>query len=196
MDTNKISSFSSNLFRFYAKCFAFPYDEMFYELHHLYRTLEQNIYDEEEYIYLQQILEIINNFQGIEFKEMREEYVLLFTNVVEADPLCPFYATDFLSRYGKHINTDLLSELFFEAGLPFDENESVDSIINLVEYFSILIDSFLNEEVSEEEIISFYNEYLINWLPQFCDTLLNASSFNFYKEIADGLKGYLFWLNG
>ncbi|MFC2088972.1 hypothetical protein ACFLSX_05160, partial [Calditrichota bacterium] len=123
MDTNKLSIFSSNLFHFYAKCFAFSYDEMVYELQHTYRTLEQNIDDENEYIYLQQTLNIINNFQGLEFKELREEYARLFSNLIENEPLCPFYATDFLAKYAHHVNTDPLPELYMEVGLPYDENE-------------------------------------------------------------------------
>jgi TorA maturation chaperone TorD len=157
--------------------------------------MEQNLYDENEYIYLDQILNIINNFQGLEFKELREEYARLFSSRVENKPLCPFNATDFLAQYGQHINSVRLPELYMESGLPFDEYEVPDSIINLLEYFSIQIDYFLNDEISEEELASFYNQYLINWIPNFCDTLLNASNVEFYKEIAEGLKVYLIDLN-
>lgn len=195
MNINKFSPFSFHLFRFYAKCFAFPYDEMAYELQHMYRIMEQNLYDDDEYIYLEQTLNIINNFLGLEFKELREEYARLFSNRVENKPLCPFNATDFLAQYGQHINSVPLPELYMESGLPFDEYEVPDSIINLLEYYSIQIDYFLNDEISEEELVSFYNQYLINWIPNFCDTLLNASSVDFYKEIAEGLKVYLIDLN-
>ncbi len=190
MHIDNISPFSSNLLRFYAKCFVFPYEEMFYELHHLYRTLEQNIFNDDDYTHLQKILEIINNFQGMEFGELREEYIRLFTSAVENEPLCPFYANEFLARFTKSIDSDQLPELYYEAGFPFDENEEADSIINLLEYFSLLTDSFFNKEISEKELLSFYKKYLVVWLPSFCDTLLKASSFNLYREIAEGLKDY------
>ncbi len=190
MSLEIISPFSSGLLRFYANCFVFPYEEMFYELHHLYRTLEQNINNDEDYIHLQKALEIINNFQGMEFRELREEYVRLFTNAVENEPLCPFYANDFLARFTKSIEADQLPEMFYEAGFPFDQSEDADSIINLLEYFSLLTDSFFNKEISEEELISFYDKYLLVWLPSFCETLIKASSINFYREIAEGLNDY------
>jgi TorA maturation chaperone TorD len=193
MDINKISPFSSNLLQFYAKCFVYPYDEMFYELHHMYRTLEQNVSNDEEFTFTNQILEIVNNFQGIEFKDFREEYIQLFSTFGEQDPLCPILASDFLKRNAIHIDTNFLYDLFLESGLPFDTDEPPDSLINILEYFSII--TFPDLNFSESEIHDFYDNYIINWIPAFCDTLQNASNFSYYKDIANNLKEYLYWLS-
>ena len=193
MNMNKITPFSSNLLQFYAKCFMYPYEEMLYELHHIYRVLEQNVSNDEEYTFTNQILEIINGFQGIEFKELREEYVQLFTNLAEQESLCPLIATDFLLRNAKHIDTDSLFDLFIESGLPFDESEPPDSIINILEYLSVITNS--DDSFPEEEIDDFYQSYIMNWIPSFCDTLNKASGIGFYRNIASNLKEYLYWLS-
>lgn len=193
MDINKITSSSSNLLQFYAKCFVYPYDEMFYELHHMFRILEQNINSDEEFTFTNQILEIVNGFQGIEFNDFREEYIQLFTNFGNQEPLCPLIASDFLIRNARHIETESLYELFHECGLPFDEDEPTDSLINILEYFSIIINP--EESFSEADIEYFYDNYIINWIPAFCDTLQNASGFSYYKDIAINLKEYLIWLS-
>ena len=193
MDINKISPLSSSLLQFYAKCFIYPYDEMFYELHHMYRILEQNVSNDEDFTFTNQILEIVNSFQGIEFKDFREEYIQLFSNFGAQEPLCPMIASDFLMRNAKHIETDSLHNIFAESGLPFDADEPLDSLINILEYFSIIINP--DENYPEDEIDYFYENYIMNWIPAFCDTLQNASSFSYYKDIANNLKEYLYWLS-
>jgi TorA maturation chaperone TorD len=193
MYKNRISPFSLNLLQFYAKCFAYPYEEMLYELHHIYRVLEQNVSNDEEFTFTNQILEILNNYQGIEFKELREEYVQLFTNFGDQEPLCPLIASDFLIRNAQHIDTDSLFDLFIECGLPFDEGEPPDSLINILEYLSVIINP--DDSFSEEEIDDFYQSYIINWIPVFCDTLIKASGISFYRDIAGSLKDYLYFLS-
>ena len=190
---NKNTPFSFNLLLFYAKCFTYPYEEMVYELHHIYRVLEQSVNNDEEYTFANQILEIINNFQGMEFKELREEYVQLFTNFGDQEPLCPLIASDFLLRNAKHINVDPLYDMFTDVGLPFDDSEPPDSVINILEYLSIIINP--DDSFSEEEIDIFYQDYVTSWIPGFCDTLNKASGISFYRDIAVNLKEYLFWLS-
>ena len=193
MDMNKFTHFSFNLLQFYAKCFAYPYEEMVYELQHIYRVIEQNVSSDEEYTFTNQILETLNGFQGIEFKELREEYVQLFTNFGEQESLCPLIASDFLQRNAKHIDVNYLYEIFSDVGLPFDESEPPDSLINILEYLSVIINP--DDSFSEEEINSFLGDYVMNWIPGFCDTLNKASGISFYREIAGNLKEYLYWLS-
>ena len=193
MDMNKITPFSFNLLQFYAKCFAYPYEEMVYELQHIYRLLEQNVSNDEEYTLTNQILDILNSFQGMEFKELREDYVQLFTNFGEQESLCPLIASDFLLRNAKHINVDDLFDMYLEVGLPFDENEPPDTIINILEYLSIIINP--DDSFSKEEIDTFVQEYVMNWIPGFCDTLNKASGISFYRDIAINLKDYLYWIS-
>ena len=193
MDMNKITPFSYNLLQFYAKCFAYPYEEMVYELQHIYRILEQNVSNDEEYTFTNQILEILNGFQGIEFKELREEFVQLFSNFEDKESLCPMIASDFLSRNAKHIDIDPLFNMFTEVGLPFDESEPPDSLINILEYLSIIINP--DYSFPEAEIDLFFQDYIQNWIPSFCDTLNKASNIEFYKDVSINLKDYLLWLS-
>lgn len=193
MDLDKISHYSPTLLQFYAKCFVYPYDEMFYELHHMYRILEQSLSNDEEYTFTNQILDIVNNFQGIEFKEFREEYIQLFSNFGDQDPLCPIIASDFLIRNAKHLDSEALYELFLDSGLPFDQDEPPDSLINILEYFSILVNP--DDRYPEEDIQYFYDNYVLSWLPMFCDTLQSASGFSYYKDIANSLKEFILWLS-
>ncbi len=190
---NKITPYSFNLLQFYAKCFAYPYEEMLYELHHIYRVLEQNISNDEEYTFTNQILELINSSQGIEFKEMRENYVQLFINFGEQEPLCPLIASDFLLRNAKHIDSNSLVDLFTEIGLPFDESEAPDSLINILEYLSIIINP--DDIFPEAEIDLYYQDFIMSWVPSFCDTLNKASGIGFYRDVANNLKDYLLWLS-
>ena len=193
MDMTKISPYSINLLHFYVKCFAYPYEEMIYELHHLYRILEQNVTNDEEFTFTNQILDLINSLQGIEFKELREEYVQLFTIYGEQEPLCPLVASDFLQRHARHLDADSLMDLLFDSGVPFDESEPPDSLINILEYFSVIID--LNDSFSEAEIDLFYQDYIVSWIPAFCDTLNKASGIGFYRDVASNLKDYILWLS-
>jgi len=190
---NKKTPFSFNLLLFYAKCFTYPYEEMVYELHHLYRVLEQSVSNDEEYTFTNQILDVINGFQGIDFKELRDEYVQLFSNLGEQKSLCPLIASDFLLRNAKHIEVDSLFDIFTDAGLPFDESEPPDSIINILEYLSIIINP--DAGFSDAEIDLFYQDFVMSWIPGFCDTLNKASGIGFYRDVAVNLKDYLFWLS-
>ncbi len=52
-----------------------------------------------------------------------------------------------------------------------------------------------DENYPEDEIDYFYENYIMNWIPAFCDTLQNASSFSYYKDIANNLKEDLYWLS-
>lgn len=193
MDIKKITPYSFNLLQFYAKSFAYPYEQMPYELQHILRVLEQNVSNDEEYMFTNQILEIINAFQGIEFKELREEYVQLFTNYANQEPLCPLIASDFLQRNARHIDVDALFDMFLDSGLPFDESEPPDSLINILEYLSILFNP--DDNFNKKDIDLFCKNYIMNWIPAFCDTLNNASGINFYKDIANSLKEYLLWIS-
>lgn len=190
MANDDIKPALSWLLRFYARCFVYPYDEMTYELQYLFRELEQFSAEEILYEPINQVLNIINSFQGEEQSELRQDYVKLFTASDEERALCPLVAGDFLRQYGKHYEAEDLYDLFFDAGLPFDESGEVDTIINILEYNSLLIES--GAVLREDE---FFENHVQNWVPMFCDVLYRASNVNFYKEVAGGLKDLLLILS-
>ena len=195
MDRTKITSISSLLCKFYTRCFSYPYDEMNYELHHIFRLLEQNNISEDDYQQIEQVLSIINQYQGEDIKDIRDDYVLIFTGDENRKPLCPMLASEFLQNFGKHYDMFSFSDFIFDSGIPINPGEDVDSIINFLEYFSILLEQTSQGDLEESFLKEYIDNHIINWIPYFCDVLYKAASMSFYREIAIGLKGFLLWLS-
>lgn len=194
MNTDHISNLTPLIFRFYTKCFIYPYDEMTYELQYLYRTIERDEILADEIIHVDQILNIINQYQGADLKNLRNDYVILFSSNIDREALCPLLASDFLANYAKHYDPDQLSDLLWESGIPVNLDEPVDSIINLLEYSSLLSEDYLGQNASLSDLNGFFKSHILLWIPQFCDVLYNAAQLDFYREVASGLKSYILWL--
>lgn len=186
-----ISASDIHLINFYTRCFNYPYEELIYELQHLFRTLETEIIDEEEYALIDQVLSIINVYQGEESEDLREEYNKLFVQAEDQKPLCPLIASDFLSRYARHYDSERFNELLFESGLHTTSDEMGDTLINQLEYLSMLCDQYRFGEIKEQEVLQFLNKHILIWIPAFCDVLYHAANLTFYREIAEGLKYYI-----
>ena len=176
--------------RFYARCFLYPYEEMGYELQHNFRQLERGEIIEEEIPHLEQVLNIINNYQGEEIKILRENYVSLFTQWEGHQPDCPLLASDFMQGFGKSYDSGPFIDDLLDSGIPVNQEEEMDSIVNHLEYLSVLCEGDL-EPVSTLDIADFLNKQINSWIPLFCDVLYQAGQINFYKEVATGLKNYL-----
>jgi TorA maturation chaperone TorD len=67
--------------------------------------------------------------------------------------------------------------------IPFDKEPEVDTIQNILEYFSLLI-----EEEDESGMDDFFNEIIEPVIPAFCSHLYQGTVLNFYKELAKGLN--------
>jgi len=191
MNRDHISSITSSIMLFYAKCLVYPYDEMNYELQHLFRIIEREEVGDDQIEYIEQVLSVINVYQGEEIRDLREEYVSLFTFNETGQPLCPMMASDF-NRF-KMIKYDPweAEELILDSGIPINMDEPVDSVINYLEYFSLLCEEALSGSLDTDKIHIFFEHHIINWIPIFCDTLYKRASLNFFKEVAFGLKNYL-----
>ena len=180
--------------RFYARCFLYPYEEMGYELQHHFRQLERSEILEEEVPHLEQVLNIINSYQGEEIKVLRENFVSLFTQWEGHQPECPLLVSDFLKGFGKVYDSGPFIDDLLDSGIPVNQEEEMDSVVNHLEYLSVLCEDDL-EPVSTLDITDFQNKYIYSWVPLFCDVLYQASQVSFYKEIATGLKDYLMQIN-
>jgi TorA maturation chaperone TorD len=167
---------------------------MTYELQHLYRTIERDEILADEIIHVDQILNIINQYQGADLKNLRDDYVILFSSAIDRDALCPLLASDFLANYAKHYDPDQLSDLLWESGIQVNLDEPVDSIINLLEYSSLLSEDYLGQNASSSDLNVFFKNHILLWIPQFCDVLYTAAQLDFYREVASGLKSYILWL--
>ena len=180
--------------RFFARCFLYPYEELGYELQHLFRQLERGELFEEEYQQLEQVLNIINHYQGEEIKLLRENYVQLFTQWEDHHPQCPLLASEFMRGLGRSYNPEAFTADLLESGIPVDPEEDLDSIINYLEYLSLIAEGGV-EPLSTINTDDFIKEHIYSWIPQFCDVLYQVSQVSFYKEVASGLKGFLLELN-
>jgi TorA maturation chaperone TorD len=176
--------------RFYARCFLYPYEEMGYELQHLFRELERGALSDEEYPHLEQVLNIINHYQGEEIKLLRENYVSLFTQWEGHQPDCPLLASEFMRGLGRSYSPDAFTDELLESGIPVDESDELDSIVNYLEYLSLISEGG-PESVSANDIDEFLKVHFYSWIPVFCDVLDQVSQISFYKEVATGLKGLL-----
>ena len=191
MLTENIKSNTNIILHFYAQAFAFPYEEMNYELQYIFRSLEKHIFDELDAEFADQILSAINLYQGEEIKELRSEYVSLFTSQGSSGPRCPLIASEFFRLTMQNYDSFDAEELIYESGIPVNDDEPIDSIINYLQYLSYASDEFLIKNLDEKIVIAFYEQHILSWVPQFCDILYRAAGLSFYKEIAGGLKDFI-----
>jgi TorA maturation chaperone TorD len=195
MDEQKITTLSPLLLRFYARCLSFPYSEQQYELQHLFREMENEPVSDEESEHLATILSIINQYQGQDIKILREDFVLTFTNTYAQQSYCPLLASDFAARFKISYNPESLLDLFVENGLVVTADEPFDSVINYLDYLSLLYEQFLTREIEFSAIEEFVNRHILNWIPLFCQQAERISNLVLYKEVALGLRQFLLWLS-
>ena len=187
MNTGLITPATSQLFKFYSHCFAYPYEEMNYELQNLFRVLESEDLNDEEIILSDQVLSIINLYQGEEIKDLRNEFVSLFTAIESEDPICPIIASDFCKLAARPYDAFEAEEYIYDSAIPVSSDDPIDSIVNYLMYLAYACDEFLSGE-SEVLLSSFFDNHIIYWIPNFCDRMHTTASLSFYKEVAVGLK--------
>ena len=194
MQKSQITPQTPLFLRFYARCFLYPYEELGYELQHLFRQLERGEIVEEEIPHLEQVLNIINNYQGEGIKVLRDDFVSLFTRWEGHQPNCPQLASDFMQGFGKSYDSGPFVDDLLDSGIPVNQEEEMDSIVNHLEFLSVLCEGDL-ELFSTSDFSDFQTKYIYSWIPLFCDVLYQASQISFYKEVATGLKNYLLEIN-
>jgi TorA maturation chaperone TorD len=193
MNTNLISPVTVNLFKFYTQCFAFPYEEMNYELQNLYRLLENEISSDDEVFMSDQVLSIINQYQGEDLVNLRMEYVAIFTAQESGTIICPIIASDFCRFASKSYDSTEAEEQIVDSGIPINPDEPIDSILNYLQYLSFACDEFIISDIDENILVSFYRTHIMYWVPLFCDLLYSSAGLAFYKELAVGLKETLLY---
>jgi TorA maturation chaperone TorD len=194
MNAQKINLFSCQVLRFYARCFSYPYAELQYELQHLFRVMENMEISLEEGEHLEAVLNIVNQYQAQEIKNIREDFVQIFTPGSSEKPYCPLWAGEFLARMKKIYDPEPLLDLFVENGISVEIGEPFDSIINYLEYLSLLFEQYLNHEIDVQPIDKFINLHVLTWVPHFCNQVSKISNLDLYRETAVGLRNYLHWL--
>jgi TorA maturation chaperone TorD len=186
----KINPATALFLRFYARCFTFPYEEMGYELQYLFRQIELLEIEEDDQAYLEQILNVINHYQGEDLNDLRASFVSLFTQWENGNITCPILASQFTKSHHIKYNSDVFVDLLIDSDIPADTEDSMDSIVNYLEYFSVICDPQIKAP-AEKKVLHFYKNHILTWIPQFCDLLFRYSNISFYKEVAIGLSEYL-----
>jgi TorA maturation chaperone TorD len=194
MNTLNLTHITPHILRFYAKCFIYPYEEMNYEFLYLFRMIERMEICAAELTHVDQILNVINQYQGAEIRIIRDEYAILFTHLQNTAPLCPIVASEFLANFAKHYNLDYIDDLLLNSGIPINSDEPLDSIINYLEILSLFCEELYMDDIIEIDFDKFMHQHILNWIPLFCDVLYKATSLNFYHEVSTGLKNFLLFL--
>ena len=172
--------------RFYARALIYPYDELTHEFQHLFREMEKYIHTDIDNTLAGKVLDVINFYQGEEMSALQAEFTRLFTPVEDQDPMVSQYLSDFSLT----MNSGELNDRLYDSALMLDFQEAPDSISNVLDYFSTL----LEEAPAEAEEV--YESFLKKALPVFNEKVFNGTTLNFYKELAKGLNELIILLDG
>ena len=172
--------------RFYSRALRYPYDELTHELQHLFREMEKNIGTEIDNTVASKVLDVINFYQGEEMSALQAEFTRLFTPVEGQDPLVSQYLSDF----SVSMDSGELADRLFESALLLDFDEAPDSVCNVLDYFSALLDEAPGDA---EEV---YEAFLKKSVPAFNEKVFKGTTLNFYKELAKGLNELIILLDG
>ncbi len=169
------------VFRFYSRALSFPYDQMGFEMQHLFREIEIKCQDEWDESLANKILDVINFFQGEEINELQGEYTHLFVHSKTENSKVGFTISDYCtdSTYNQ-----LLDEIY-DSGLGQTFDDVPDDISTLFDYGSLL----LNDQNFDEKAGLFYIVLL-----SFSQQLHKQAAKNFYREIARGINDICFFL--
>ncbi len=168
-------NFYHHLFRFYARCLTFPYDEMGQELQHLFRELEKYGMEDIEIQLAGRTLEVINFYQGEDMSALQAEYGRLFS-IRETEP--PMLDINFTS-YADARRGEAFLDRIYESDLQVSFDEAPESILNFIGFFAYDADSLVDEE---------NRGLFIEVLREFSRELSDKTMLNFYKEVSRGLN--------
>jgi len=168
-------AFFIQLFRFYSKCIAAPYNELGLELQHIFRQMEVNSMNELDEQLAAHCLDILNYFQGEDLVTLQAEFSRMFSHIEGEKPQISIRFTD----YGDFDETQRILDSMYDSMLELSFDESPDSIINFLDYFS-----YLSEEGDVSGDLAVFNMVIKPFSEQF----FKVANINFYKEVAKGLN--------
>lgn len=146
------------------------------------------------------IYEFMQDFDDEDFIKLKHEYNRLF---IGPDILpAPLWESVYLSHdhamFGEE--TLLVRQAYKEFGLSFVRlnNEPDDHLVTELEFMSTLINRMNNESEQKEKLlrliegqISFLEDHLLKWVPNFCELLINATKCELYRGAAMLLNEFL-----
>ena len=168
-------NFYHHLFRFYARCLTFPYDEMGQELQYIFREMEKQSMEDIELGLAGRALEVINFYQGEDMSALQAEYGRLFS-IRETTP--PMLDINF-TAYTDGTRGEAFLDRIYESDLQVSFDEAPESILNFIGFFAFDADSLVNEE---------HRKLFVEVLAGFSRELSDKTMLNFYKEVSRGLN--------
>jgi nitrate reductase assembly molybdenum cofactor insertion protein NarJ len=172
-------------FRFYSRALSFPYDELIHELHYIFREAEKCIESDLDNTIAAKILDVINFYQGEEMSALHAEYARMFSYVREAEPLVPIRLLDINPGIDQF---RLMEEINASTNL-YGADDAPDALPNILELFSTIIE--LDDDHTIED---FFESFLKNSIPSFCEQIFQSTNINYYKELAKGLNEMIYLL--
>lgn len=169
------SSFFIHLFRFYSKCIAAPYTELGLELQHIFRQMEITSQNELDEQLAAHCLDVLNYFQGEELSALQAEFSRMFSHVEGESPHISIRFTD----YGSPEDMQKIMDDIYDTLLEVSYDESPDSLINFLDYYS-----FLSETGEVVDVLPIFTMVIT----PFSEKFYKVSNINFYKEVAKGLN--------
>ncbi len=175
----------AEIYRILSQLFFYPEDDFFEKLPDIedvvVDVLRKN-YDSQELV--KQFSEAVDELRELPPEELQAEHTRLFINSFPTLP-CPPYESAYREMLLMGDYTEEVSKYYSLYNLEIPED--------LPDHISYELDfmRFLLEEGDESLAKEFFEEHIIQWVPDFIEDLRNESRLKFYKFVADFLADFL-----
>ena len=175
----------AEIYRILSQLFFYPEDDFFEKLPDIedvvVDVLRKN-YDSQELV--KQFSEAVDELRELPPEELQAEHTRLFINSFPTLP-CPPYESAYREMLLMGDYTEEVSKYYSLYNLEIPED--------LPDHISYELDfmRFLLEEGDESLAKEFFEEHIIQWVPDFIEDLRNESRLKFYKFVADLLADFL-----
>ncbi len=189
-----------NCFRLLSACFYEPQKELF---------LEENLFGNlTEYLTTvcpeasELSQEMDKEIRSYSAEELRVEYARLFTGPFEL--LSPPYGSVYLDEGRRVMGDSTMGVIaaYEQEGLAKNEDfkDLPDHIVVEMEFMSYLMykeaearENDNDDTASEyaDKQASFFNTYMLSWIPQFCSKIKEGTENRFYRSLADCLSVFI-----
>ncbi len=175
----------AEIYRILSQLFFYPEDDFFDKLSDIEDTvvdiLRRN-YGSEEFV--KQFTEAIDELRKLPPQELQAEHTRLFINSFPTLP-CPPYESAYREMLLMGDYTEEVSRYYSLYNLEIPED--------LPDHISYELDfmRFLLEEGDESLAKEFFEEHIIQWVPDFIEDLRGESRLKFYRFVADFLADFI-----
>lgn len=174
MEIMEKPTFFPLLFRFYSHCLVFPFNELGLEMENLFRQIELQCENTMQEHLANRALDVLNSFLAAETGNLQGEYSRMFAVIENNDPLVAINFTE----YSDSPSLDKLLDNMYDSDLALSYDEAPESITNLLDYFSLIVESELAVELMP---------VFIGILDAFGKQLLKQTTLQYYASLGNAL---------